>query len=173
VIVAGVERRWVAFNGALGTLQLEWLQRHLRDAAMTGQAVIVAGHIPIHPSSCQDIALLWNYNEVLTILHEWRPYLPSLICLHGHDHGGGIYYDDINFIHHQVIEGALLCAPGRAAYGRIDIYDNKIDIVGVDLMRSSTIPFTTPKPYPSTTATLPPQTTATPPPTTPAPGTKS
>jgi len=152
----GVNRRWVAFNGWIDKPQLAWLEAHLEQAAKKGQAVIIAAHIPLHPGVCSEIALLWNYDEVLSMLSKWRPFLKAVVCIHGHDHKGGTYYDEESGIHHQVLEAALLCAPGRFAYGRIDLHHDRLQIVGVDRMTSATIPFTSPKPLtasaPSTVA---------------------
>ncbi len=50
------------YNGGVGPAQLAWLKHTLADAKAAGETVIVCGHIPVCPGSCESTrTLLWNY----------------------------------------------------------------------------------------------------------------
>ncbi|WOL04429.1 hypothetical protein Cni_G13150 [Canna indica] len=114
--MVGLERRFLKFNGGVGKEQLCWLDSVLQDATEDGQNVIVCSHIPLHPGATSPEALLWNYEEVLDVIHRYKC---VKACLAGHEHEGG-YVIDSHGIHHRVFEAALECPPGANAYGFID-----------------------------------------------------
>ncbi|KAL9674133.1 hypothetical protein QQ045_030403 [Rhodiola kirilowii] len=59
----GPDRRFLMFNGAVGTQQLEWLDGILQDATKLNQKVLVCCHIPLDPGATSWEALLWNYER--------------------------------------------------------------------------------------------------------------
>ncbi|RID78678.1 hypothetical protein BRARA_A01476 [Brassica rapa] len=105
--LVGVERRFVKYNGGVGEKQLEWLDGVLKDATELNQRVIVCGHVPMSPGCASSAALLWNFDEVMSVIHK---YDVVKVCLSGHDHKGG-YFVDSRGVHHRSLEAALECPP--------------------------------------------------------------
>ncbi|KAJ7297388.1 hypothetical protein O6H91_03G031600 [Diphasiastrum complanatum] len=133
----GEECRFVKFNGGVGEDQLIWLNQVLKDAVACRQKVIVCCHIPLHPGATSPNALLWNYNEVLDVIHQHNC---VIACLAGHDHTGG-YVIDSHGIHHRVLEAVLECPPGTNAFGHIDVFHDKLSLIGNDRMASVDMAF--------------------------------
>ncbi|CAN8274015.1 unnamed protein product [Cochlearia groenlandica] len=129
-----VERRFVKYNGGVGEKQLQWLDNVLQDAERSKQRVIVCGHVPMSPFVASKAALLWNFDEVMSVIHK---YDCVKVCLSGHDHKGG-YFVDSHGVHHRSLEAALECPPGTYSFGYIDVYDDdKLCLVGIDRMQST------------------------------------
>ncbi|XP_074585018.1 manganese-dependent ADP-ribose/CDP-alcohol diphosphatase-like [Curcuma longa] len=133
----GLERRFLMFNGAVGKEQLLWLEDVLRQSSKNKQKVVLCCHLPLHPEASSIEALLWNYDEVMSLIHR---YGCVKACLAGHDHKGG-HVVDSHGIHHRVFEAALECPPGSNAYGYIDAYHDRLSLVGTDRMKSSEMIF--------------------------------
>ncbi|XP_074302389.1 manganese-dependent ADP-ribose/CDP-alcohol diphosphatase-like [Silene latifolia] len=133
----GFERRFLMFNGAVGKEQLEWLDHVLQDATMLKQKVIICCHLPLDPGASSSAALLWNYNEVMNLIHKYKC---VKVCLSGHDHKGG-YSIDSHGIHHRVLEAALECPPGVDAFGHVDVYEDRVSLIGTDRMQSTDMVF--------------------------------
>ncbi|KAJ8748032.1 hypothetical protein K2173_011853 [Erythroxylum novogranatense] len=116
---------------------MEWLDNVLQEAMKLNQKVIVCCHLPLDPGvSCRE-ALLWNYDEVLNVIHQ---YDCVKACLSGHDHKGG-HSIDSHGVHHRSFEAALECPPGTDAFGYIDVYDDRLILVGADRMKSTSMLF--------------------------------
>ena len=125
--LTGVMKRFVAFNGAIDTPQLEWLQETLQEARKMGEKVIVLSHQPILPGSSSPVCLVWNYKEVLAVLREYSDVV--VVSLSGHAHKGG-YKRDKSGIHFRVIEAALESPHPIKTYGLVDVYDDRLVIRG-------------------------------------------
>ncbi|GKV41961.1 hypothetical protein SLEP1_g49426 [Rubroshorea leprosula] len=135
--LVGLDRRFLMFNGAVGKEQLEWLDAVLQDAAKLKQKVIVCCHLPLDPGASSQEALLWNYDEVMDVIHQYNC---VKVCLAGHDHKGG-HSIDSHGIHHRTLEAALECPPGTDAFGYIDVYDNMLSLIGTDRIESIDMEF--------------------------------
>lgn len=135
--LADLERRFLMFNGAVGKEQLEWLDNVLSDATKLNQKVVVCCHLPLDPNASSREALLWNYVEVMEVLHG---YSCVKVCLAGHDHKGG-HSIDSHGIHHRVFEAALECPPGTDAFGCVDVFDDRLSLSGTDRMKSTEMIF--------------------------------
>ncbi|KAG6584112.1 Manganese-dependent ADP-ribose/CDP-alcohol diphosphatase, partial [Cucurbita argyrosperma subsp. sororia] len=133
----GLERRYLMFNGGVGKEQLKWLDGVLQEATHLKQKVIVCSHLPLDPGATSFEALLWNYDEVMNLIHNYNC---VKVCLAGHDHKGG-YTIDSHGIHHRVLEAALECPPGSDAFGHIDVYNDGLYLIATDRMSSSRMPF--------------------------------
>uniref|UniRef100_A0A0E0LQ02 Manganese-dependent ADP-ribose/CDP-alcohol diphosphatase n=1 Tax=Oryza punctata TaxID=4537 RepID=A0A0E0LQ02_ORYPU len=120
--LVGVDRRFVMFNGGVGKEQLSWLNDVLQDASARRQNVIICSHLPMDPGSASFAALMWNYDEVMAIV---RQYKCVKACFAGHDHKGG-HSVDSHGIHHRTLEAALECPPGTSAFGHIEVYPDKL-----------------------------------------------
>jgi manganese-dependent ADP-ribose/CDP-alcohol diphosphatase len=135
--LVGVERRFLMFNGGVGKEQLEWLDGVLQEASKLNQKVVVCCHIPLDPGASSKEALLWNYDEVMDVIHR---YDCVKVCLAGHDHEGG-HSVDSHGVHHRVLEAALECPPGTDAFGYVNVYDDRLSLIGTDRMQSTDICF--------------------------------
>ncbi|CAN4088037.1 unnamed protein product [Withania somnifera] len=135
--LVGPERRFLKFNGGVGKEQLGWLDHVLQEATKLNQNVIVCCHLPLDPGASSLAALLWNYDEVMDVIHR---YCCVKVCMGGHDHKGG-HSVDSHGVHHRVLEAALECPPGTDAFGRIDAFDDRLLLFGTDRMKSTEMIF--------------------------------
>uniref|UniRef100_A0A0E0API1 Manganese-dependent ADP-ribose/CDP-alcohol diphosphatase n=1 Tax=Oryza glumipatula TaxID=40148 RepID=A0A0E0API1_9ORYZ len=135
--LVGVDRRFVMFNGGVGKEQLSWLNDVLQDASARRQNVILCSHLPMDPGSASFAALMWNYDEVMAIV---RQYKCVKACFAGHDHKGG-HSVDSHGVHHRTLEAALECPPGTSAFGHIEVYPDKLLLVGSDKMADTEMCF--------------------------------
>ncbi|XP_057421260.1 manganese-dependent ADP-ribose/CDP-alcohol diphosphatase isoform X2 [Lotus japonicus] len=135
--LVGLERRFLKFNGAVGKEQMEWLNGVLQEATKLKQKVVVCCHLPLDPGASSKEALLWNYDEVMSLIHRYNC---VKVCFSGHDHKGG-YSIDSHGVHHRVLEAALECPPGTDAFGYVDVYDDRMSLYGTDRMRSTDMYF--------------------------------
>ncbi|XP_057787910.1 manganese-dependent ADP-ribose/CDP-alcohol diphosphatase-like [Salvia miltiorrhiza] len=131
----GRDRRFLMFNGAVGKEQLEWLDGVLQDATCSNQKVVICCHLPLDPQASSNEALLWNYNEVMDLIHR---YDCVKVCLAGHDHKGGYSVDSYG-VHHRILEAALECPPGTNAFGHIDLYPSGLLLCGTDRLKTQEI----------------------------------
>uniref|UniRef100_UPI00398EF19E manganese-dependent ADP-ribose/CDP-alcohol diphosphatase-like n=1 Tax=Pristiophorus japonicus TaxID=55135 RepID=UPI00398EF19E len=124
--LAGLDKRFVAFNGGFSQEQLEWLNKVLTFSDNNLEKVTVAAHVPIHPCSTNSQGVAWNYDEILSVLHAHT----SVVCfMAGHDHDGG-YYLDNHGIHHLTFEGLIETSPESDAFGTIYVYDDRMILKG-------------------------------------------
>ncbi|KAI4336233.1 hypothetical protein L6164_014783 [Bauhinia variegata] len=135
--LVGTEKRFRMFNGAVGKEQMEWLDGVLQEATKLNQKVVVCCHLPLDPGAAFTSGLLWNYDEVMDLIHRYKC---VKVCLAGHYHKGG-YTVDSHGIHHRVLEAALECPPGTDAFGYVDVYDDRLSLVGTDRMPSTDMYF--------------------------------
>ena len=129
----GLQKRFVAFNGAIGSTQLEWLRDELEQTRQENanggqQRVIILSHQPIHPGSSNPICLIWNYNDVLEILREYSDVVVASFS--GHAHKGGYVLDDASGIHFRVIEAVLESKPPTKTFGILDVYSDRLELHG-------------------------------------------
>merc|ERR1712224_1045194 len=61
--------RYVPYNGAASAAQLQWLKATLTSAEADGQSVIITSHIPLYKPATTAKTVLWNAEDVLSILH--------------------------------------------------------------------------------------------------------
>ncbi|XP_022878451.1 manganese-dependent ADP-ribose/CDP-alcohol diphosphatase-like [Olea europaea var. sylvestris] len=136
--LVGLERRFVMFNGAVGKEQMEWLDCVLQNATKLNQKVVICCHMPLDLSASCDEALLWNYDEVIDVIHRYKC---VKVCLAGHAHKGG-HSVDSHGVHHWVLEAALECPSGSNSFGRLDLFDDRLLLTGFDRMKSREMVFT-------------------------------
>ncbi|KAK3132643.1 hypothetical protein QOZ80_6AG0525580 [Eleusine coracana subsp. coracana] len=106
-------------------------------ASARGEKVVVCGHLPMDPGAAFPESLLWNYNEVMGVVHR---YGCVKACFAGHDHQGG-YCVDSHGVHHRALEAALECPPGTSAFGRVEVYRDRLVLVGSDRMANTEMRF--------------------------------
>jgi manganese-dependent ADP-ribose/CDP-alcohol diphosphatase len=135
--LVGLDRRFLKYNGGVGKDQLDWLDLKLKDATNLNQKVVICCHVPLDPGAASEETVLWNFEEVMSVIHRYNC---VKVCLAGHDHQGG-HSVDSHGIYHRVLEAALECPPGRDAFGYIDVYDDRISLVGTDRMADTEMVF--------------------------------
>ena len=133
----GLERRFVEFNGAIGTTQLSWLDNVLQQAQKNGQKVVIFCHVPIHPGNRKPLDLLWDYEDVLEVLWQF----PCVVaCLHGHTHEAD-YYLDKNGIHHLAFESVVEAPVDSNAFATLHVKNDSIVIEGFGVIKSQVLKF--------------------------------
>eukprot|EP00192_Tetraselmis_astigmatica_P013236 CAMPEP_0117671066 /NCGR_PEP_ID=MMETSP0804-20121206/13120_1 /TAXON_ID=1074897 /ORGANISM="Tetraselmis astigmatica, Strain CCMP880" /LENGTH=338 /DNA_ID=CAMNT_0005479471 /DNA_START=250 /DNA_END=1266 /DNA_ORIENTATION=- len=125
----GLNRRFVAFNGGISIEQLRWLDSECQEAAQDGQQVIIFSHVPLCPGTCDPITLVWNYEEVMQVLHR-HPNVVASFC--GHTHNDSYVQDDVG-IHHVVLKGIVEAQPGHDCHGIVEVFTDFIVIRGAGL----------------------------------------
>ena len=124
----GLQKRFVKFGGGVGEEQLGWLEQELAESRRRGEKVIVASHVCFHPGTCVPTCLMWNFEEVLEVLHRNADVV--VLTLAGHAHRGGYHQDEFG-IHHRVAEAILECPVGSDCHAHLDFYeDGRIVVEG-------------------------------------------
>ena len=133
----GLERRFVRFNGAIGMEQLLWLQSTLKKAEEQGQKVVIFSHVPIYPKMVDNMTILWNYEDVLEVLWQFRC---VIACFHGHTHEYG-YVVDKNDIHHYVFDAVIEAPLDSNAFATLHVKDDSIVIEGFGIVENQVLNF--------------------------------
>lgn len=124
----GARKRFVGFGGGIGEAQLEWIRLELNESRQKGQNVVVFSHLPLIEGLYRPVCLLWNYEEVLKLLHEF-PIVK--LAMYGHTHKKA-YLQDQNGIHHMVLPGLVECGPGGKGVGCLRVFDDRLEVHGFD-----------------------------------------
>lgn len=123
----GLQRRFVKFNGAFSKEQLDWLDSLLSLADARGERVTLVCHLPVHPDSTDPNCLVWNFDQLLTIIRSHS----SVVCyMSGHDHEGGYHLDQETGVHHVTLEGVIETPPDSNAFGTVSVYDDRMVLKG-------------------------------------------
>ncbi|TDH67880.1 hypothetical protein CCR75_003458 [Bremia lactucae] len=126
------QRRFVAFNGAVDQVQMQWLEATLMKATEAREHVVIFTHIPIHPSSSPTpSSLLWNYPEVLDLIQR---HACVRVVFSGHSHVDGYVYacEGVHNkgVHYVVCDAILETPPSETAHALVHVYDNKLVVEG-------------------------------------------
>ncbi len=140
------------FNGAIGSVQIEWLRKELSESCNASQRVLVLLHHPLRPRG--EPTNLWNDLELVSILSEY----PCVIAtLNGHAHK--FLYD----YHHTVVRdihfitfGGMVQSP-FTSWGFVDVYEEVLHVHGLVFGRAIDLRYNiAPSRTPSTVAPAPP-----------------
>ena len=135
--LTGLDRRFVKFNGAIGSAQLSWLQTTLKRAEEQDQKAVIFSHVPIYPKNVDHMTILWNYQDVLEVL--WQS--PCVVaCFHGHTHEYS-YAMDKNGIHHYVFDAVIEAPLDSNAFATLHVKDDSIVIEGFGIIESQVLKF--------------------------------
>lgn len=151
--LVGKGQRFVPYNGAIGKEQLSWLRATLVAAQNASEKCVVLSHISLVPGACSISCCVWNYEEILEVLHnptmmpsvsspssgsksesvggesaEFGP-TPVVCCLYGHAHKGG-YRMDRRGIHHITFQAPLEAVGDEMAHASIDLMDDHLVVRG-------------------------------------------
>ena len=78
------QRRFVKFGGGISSEQVCWLRSQCSSARNARQRIVIFCHQPVHPETCYGACLLWNYQTVLDIVHEFRDICVATFAGHAH-----------------------------------------------------------------------------------------
>ena len=116
----GLNPRPPNWNGGVGTAQIDWLHKELKQAESNGEKVILMCHFPIYP---KDIHNLWNDQEMLKLIDQ---YSCVKAWLNGHNHKGN--YGERNGVHYITFKGMVDTKSN--SYTLIEIDEEKMRISG-------------------------------------------
>jgi len=120
---AGARKRFVPYNGGLGTEQLEWLRRDLASAVEEGEKVVIMSHVILHPMACGGYTMVWDYEEALEVIASDDAGDCVVAVLAGHDHKGGYHCDEYG-VHHCTFASPLNKGEDGFAFGLVHIGSN-------------------------------------------------
>ena len=121
-----LQRRYVPYNGGLGPAQRAWLEAELAAAAAARERVLVFCHLPCFSACSRANNILWDAELVHDLLRKAGPRVVAAFVA-GHDHDGG-YAVDEDGVHHLVPRAPLEVDEGDDAFGRLDLFDDRIDV---------------------------------------------
>ncbi|MDD7985397.1 metallophosphoesterase [Lentisphaera marina] len=87
------------WNGAIGPVQISWIESLLKEAQSHDEKVILFCHFPVYP---QDPHNLWNSAEIITLLEK---YSCVKAYINGHNHKGN--YALKNGVHYLTLKGMV------------------------------------------------------------------
>lgn len=128
----GENLRYLPYNGAIGPDQLAWLDATIKDAADKGDRCFVLSHVPLIPNCSVKKTVLWNYKEIVKVLHQNTS---VVACLYGHDHDGGFHTDTMG-VHHITFPSPLECKVGEACFGTMDVFHDRLELRGQGKVQS-------------------------------------
>jgi 3',5'-cyclic AMP phosphodiesterase CpdA len=108
------------WNGGVGKVQIQWLNRTLARASAAREPTIVFCHYPVYPPTAHT---LWNDAEVIHVL-EAQPSVIAFLC--GHNHEGN--YARKNGIHYLTFRGMV--ETRETAYALVEAYPNRLRVTG-------------------------------------------
>ncbi|KAG6543161.1 hypothetical protein Mapa_015410 [Marchantia paleacea] len=130
-IVEDKSTQMASWNGGLGAEQLAWFAGVLREAEREGTKVIVAAHHPLLSGSAPFSHLMWNHDQVSSILLA-SPSVVLFLC--GHYHPGG--YVRVGGQHFVTVQAILEAPPDSEAHAFVHVYKDHITIEGYGFVES-------------------------------------
>jgi manganese-dependent ADP-ribose/CDP-alcohol diphosphatase len=137
--MVGLDKRFTALNGALGSEQMKWLEDQLIIFKDQNKKAIICGHIPVHIKTTTVTGLVWNYEEMLELFSRYSGVI--LAYLSGHEHVGGYFKCDKTNIHHLTVPAIVESPPGTNSFATVKVYEDKVFIEGFGLTGSYEIPY--------------------------------
>ena len=124
----------VDWNGAFGSIQLDWLAAELAAAGQAGERVVVFAHAPVLAAASTPAHLAWDHERALELL-EGQPHVAAYFS--GHDHAGG--YARAGGVHFVTVEGLVEADPEANAFAVVELYADRIEVLGVGEVTSRTL----------------------------------
>eukprot|EP00927_Polykrikos_kofoidii_P059974 TRINITY_DN55057_c0_g1_i1.p1 TRINITY_DN55057_c0_g1~~TRINITY_DN55057_c0_g1_i1.p1 ORF type:complete len:377 (-),score=59.53 TRINITY_DN55057_c0_g1_i1:129-1259(-) len=128
---------FLPFNGGFGREQLAWFEAELSDAEDLGEKVIVLSHVLMAPPDvCATDSEDTDAHAVKTLAFDWEEFAGAmaaragvvLAVFAGHDHVGR--YTNRDGVHHLTFQSPLNKGASGCAYGRVDIYADRLEVCG-------------------------------------------
>ena len=126
-LLKGKQRRFCSYNGAVGNVQLKWLESELEAAAKLDQNVLIFTHIPIEPQGVTPGGILWNFEEVQTVLRRHASRVRAVFSGHVHQ---WVHSQDRSGIQYITLPGVIEMPPGTESHGIVDVHDASLVIRG-------------------------------------------
>lgn len=114
------KHRYVPYNGGITEEQLAWLRITLAAAQRDGRSVIVFTHVPAYAPAASMKTIIWNCEDVLAVLREYRDVVVAYIA--GHNHNSGYAVDPAG-IHHVTLASPLTTEPGIDCFALLALND--------------------------------------------------
>jgi len=129
------------WNGAVGEVQRAWLAAELAAAREANERVIVFAHAPVLEAASTPAHLAWDHAQVVELLTA----APCVVAYFaGHDHAGG--YAEADGIHFVTVPGMVEADPAVNAYGVVEVYGDRIEVLGTGELTSRTLALRAPEP---------------------------
>lgn len=126
------------YNGGLGADQTAWLRTQLTKAKDQRVSIILAAHHPFSLQVAPLNMLVWNREELLALLADFRHTVRAVFT--GHYHYGGYAIEDD--IHHVVFESIVDSTSKQGSHAVVNLFDDRIEICGIGDMQSRVLTFT-------------------------------
>lgn len=123
----------VAWNGAVGERQFQWLREVLARARERRERVIVFCHLPALPDSSTPVYVAWNCDRIRAVLEESGA---VAAYLNGHDHDGG--YAVHSGVHYVTFPGMVESGVANS-YTLVDVFDHRLELRGTGTAPSRTL----------------------------------
>mmetsp|Transcript_41466 Transcript_41466/g.119539 ORF Transcript_41466/g.119539 Transcript_41466/m.119539 type:complete len:362 (-) Transcript_41466:160-1245(-) len=101
--------RFSPMNGGASQEQVRWLDSTLAATAAAGRRALIFTHVPLNSAASRPSTLVWNADEILSVLHKHGETVVAVIA--GHDHDGGYAVDSAG-VHHVTMNAALQVPSG-------------------------------------------------------------
>lgn len=111
------------WNGAVGTHQLQWLEKKLAQAKKKNEKVILLCHFPVTPEDGAET--LWDAGQVKNLLKN-KDHV--FAYFNGHAHQERYLYDD--GVHYMTFAGMV--EEETNAFAIVHVYEGHLDIQGYD-----------------------------------------
>jgi 3',5'-cyclic AMP phosphodiesterase CpdA len=108
------------WNGAVGPVQLKWLEKQLREARAQREIVLVFGHYPLTPVNSHN---LWNCETLVELLCRYR----VRAYFAGHDHRGG--YDRVGDTDFITLKG-MVDGESSLPFSSVTLADDVLTLTG-------------------------------------------
>lgn len=118
------------WNGGMSDSQYAWLEQKLEHAHAAGERVIIVGHFPVHPFGEHA---MWGADRFADLVTRYPGFLAYF---NGHDHVGN--YGQFRGRHFVNFRG-MVETEHDTAYARVDVYADRIEIVGQGTEPSRTL----------------------------------
>lgn len=141
----GKRQRFVPFNGGVGERQRAWLRKEVVAARERGDRIVLLAHLPAYAPAASTRTMCFDGDEVLQICHDdGCGHVVALIA--GHMHRGG-YAVDAEGMHHVTLESPMT---HKECFGWVDVFGDRLEIVGHGDLPSRTLRFPPLQPVPRT-----------------------
>ncbi|XP_014768233.1 manganese-dependent ADP-ribose/CDP-alcohol diphosphatase isoform X2 [Octopus bimaculoides] len=126
----------VAYNGAIGKAQMEWISASLQQAEELHQNVVICGHCPVYIKSCNIKSLCWDSAAILKLISSFNCVLAYFA---GHEHQGGFAIDPKG-IYHITFPGVIETSPDTSCFATVELHPRTLQVCGQGKIQNYSIP---------------------------------
>jgi manganese-dependent ADP-ribose/CDP-alcohol diphosphatase len=119
------------WNGAVGSVQMQWLEERLTEATDLKLKVIIYCHFPVFP---ENIHNLWNGSKVLKLITGYKV---VKAYINGHNHAGN--YGISGGIHFLTLQG-MVDTPENS-YAILSLFSDHLEVEGFGREESRSLKF--------------------------------